>query len=68
MQPFDWQVSAMAAMDDNYREMRRVQLESEAMRLPRMQTRLSIGARVRVFLTGRIDALDLAFEPLKQAR
>ncbi|MCK9519129.1 MAG: hypothetical protein M0R74_08945 [Dehalococcoidia bacterium] len=58
MQPFDWQLTSTALMEDRYREMVRTKWASEAMH-GAVHLRLPFAARLRVLFTGRIDITDL---------
>lgn len=64
MQPTDYSFAARAYLVDRDRDAAQLQLESAARREASLRTRLPLMSRLRVFVTGRIDAVDVGWEPV----
>lgn len=65
MQPNDYHFAARAYLVDRDRDAAQLQIEAEARKTASVRTRLPLMSRLRVFVTGRIDAVDVGWEPVR---
>lgn len=63
MQPVDYRLAVEAYVADHQRLAARLDLVAEACRAQSVRTRLPLATRFRVFVTGRIETIDLGREP-----